>query len=199
MKIIGLTGGIGSGKSTAARFLVGLGAQVIDLDKVGNEALKKGNNAYKKAVQEFGSTILCKDGEIDRAKLGKIVFSDRAALKRLNNIVHPEIDKTVTEKTKDCLNRGIKVMVLEAAAMLDMGKEEQVDEVWVTTTPEKVVLNRLMQRSGYNEAETKARIHSQMTNKERIKKAKVVINNDGSLDTLKARVQAEWEKLLKRL
>jgi dephospho-CoA kinase len=199
MKIIGLTGGIGSGKSTAARFLAQLGAEVIDLDKVGNEALKKGKNSYKKAVREFGETILGKDGEIDRAKLGGIVFKDRKALKLLNNIVHPEIDKTVAEKTWQFRHRGIKVVVLEAAAMLEAEKAWQVDEVWVTIAPEKVVLERLKQRSGYNEVEVKARIHSQMTNEERIKRARVVINNDGTLDNLKTRIKVEWNKLLTRL
>ena len=199
MKIIGLTGGIGSGKSTVARFLAELGAEIIDLDKVGNEALKKGKTAYKKAIQEFGPTILEKNKEIDRSKLGDIVFNEPAALKRLNGIIHPEIDKTVAERTIACRRRGIKVLVLEAAAMLEAGKAWQVDELWVTIALEKTVLERLKQRSGYNQAEAKARIHSQMNNEERVKQATVVINNDGSLDELKARAKSEWDKLLKRL
>jgi len=199
MKIIGLTGGIGSGKSTAARFLVELGAEVIDLDKVGNEALKKGKKAYKKAVREFGETILDKDGEIDRTKLGRIVFNDHEALKRLNNIVHPEIDKTVADKIQKSRRRGVKVVVLEAAAMLEAKKTWQVDELWVTVAPEKTTFDRLKQKSGYNEADARARINSQMPNEERIKKAKVVIINDSTLDELKARVKAEWDKLLRRL
>jgi dephospho-CoA kinase len=199
MKIIGLTGGIGSGKSTAASLLAKLGAEIVDLDKVGNEALKKGNKAYKKAVQEFGDTILGKNGEIDRSKLGRIVFRDREALQRLNNIVHPEIDKVVAEKTKDCPHRGVKVMVLEAAAIMEADKAWQMDEMWAIIAPEKAVIERLKQRSGYYESETKARIHSQMPNEEKAKRANVVINNNGSLDNLKAQVKAEWEKLLKRL
>jgi dephospho-CoA kinase len=199
MKIIGLTGGIGSGKSTVARFLAELGAEIVDLDKVGNEALKKGETAYKKAVQEFSPIILDKNKTINRSKLGEIVFNDSDALKRLNDIVYPEIDKSVAEKTKECRRRGIKVLVLEAAAILEAGKAWQVDELWTTIAPEKTVLERLKQRSGYNEAEAKARIHSQMKNEERVKQAGVVINNDGTLDELKARVKAEWEILLKRL
>lgn len=199
MKIIGLTGGIGSGKSTAARFLVELGAEVTDLDKVGNEALQKGKKAYKEALEEFGETILDKNGEIDRAKLGKIVFKDRESLNRLNKIVHPEIDKTVAEKTKECRRRGVKLLVLEAAAMLEAEKTWQVDEIWVTIAPEKAALERLKQRPGFNEADAKARINSQMTNEERIKRAKVIINNDGTLNQLKNQVKTEWDKLLKRL
>ncbi len=199
MKIIGLTGGIGSGKSTTARFLTELGAEVIDLDRVGHEALKKGSKAYKQAVHEFGEIVLDKAGEIDRAKLGGIVFSDRETLKRLNKIVHPVIDRAVAETIKECHRRGTKVVVLEAAAMLEAEKAWQVDEIWVTVAPEKVVLERIKERSGYNEAEAKSRIRSQMTNEERIRQAKVVINTDGTLDELKARVNAEWEKLLKKL
>lgn len=199
MKIIGLTGGIGSGKSTVARLMAELGAEVVDLDKVGNQALKKGKTAYKKVLNEFGKTILDKDDEIDRSKLGKIVFNDPKALKRLNNIVHPEIDKAVAEKTKDYRRHSIKVLVLEAAAMLEARKAWQVDEIWATITPENEALKRLKKRSGFNEAEARARIHSQMTNQERIKRAGVVINNDGTLNELKAHVKAEWDKLLKRL
>jgi dephospho-CoA kinase len=199
MKVIGLTGGIGSGKSAVARFLAELGAEVIDLDKVGNEALKKGSGAYKKAIREFGASLLDNNGEIDRAKLGKIVFSDREALKRLNQIVHPEIDKMVDEKIREYRIRGVKVLVLEAAVMLEAARARQADEIWVTVAKEKTVLERLRERSGYSEEDTKARIRSQMTNEERIKQADVVINNDGTLDELKAKVKTKWEKLLKRL
>ena len=148
MKIIGLTGGIGSGKSTAARFLAELGAEVIDLDKTGNEAFKKGGGAYKKAVREFGEGIVGENGEIDRAKLGEIVFNDREALKRLNKIVHPEIDKTVDEKIREYRRQGVKVLVLEAAVMLEAARAWQADEIWVTVANEKTVLERLKERSG---------------------------------------------------
>jgi dephospho-CoA kinase len=199
VKIIGLTGGIGSGKSAAAQFLAELGAEVIDLDKVGHEVLKKGSTAYKKAVREFGEELLNDKGEIDRAKLGEIVFKDHEALKRLNKIVHPEIDKIVEEKIYEYRRGGAKVVVLEAAAMLEAKKAWQADEIWVIIAPEKNVLNRLKERSGYNTTETKARIRSQMTHNERIRRAKVVIQNDGTLNELKAKVKEEWENLLKRL
>ncbi len=199
MKIIGLTGGIGSGKSVAARFLAELGAEVIDLDKAGHEALVKGGSAYKKAVKEFGEGILKKDGEIDRSRLGEIVFKDYKALQRLNKIVHPVIDKTVAKKRREFRRKGIKVLVLEAAAMLEAEKAWQVDEIWVTTAPEKTVLERLKERSGFNEGEAKSRIDSQLANDERIRQAKVIINNDATLFELRRKVKAEWEKLLKRL
>lgn len=199
MKVIGLTGGIGSGKSTAAHFLAELGAEVIDLDKAGHEALKKGGLVYNQAVKEFGEGILDYDGEIDRTRLGRIVFKDREALERLNTIIHPAIDKVVENKVNESRRKGIKVVVLEAAAMLEAEKTWQVDEVWVTKSSKKTVLNRLKERSGYTEAEAKRRIKAQMTNAERIKQADIVINNDGTPEELKARIKAEWAKLLKRL
>jgi dephospho-CoA kinase len=199
VKIIGLAGGIGSGKSTAARLLADLGAVVIDLDKTGNEALKKGGGAYQKAVREFGEGIVGENGEINRAKLSEIVFNDREALKQLNKIVHPEIDKTVDKKIREYRRQGVKVLVLEAAVMFEAARAWQADEIWVTVANEKTVLERLIGRSGFSEEDAKARIRSQMTNEERIKLADVVINNDGTLDELKAKVKAEWERLLKRL
>jgi dephospho-CoA kinase len=199
VKVIGLTGGIGSGKSTAARFLAELGAVVIDLDKVGHDALKKDSGAYQQVANEFGKDILFANGEIDRARLGKIVFNNPDALKRLNQIMHPAIDSEVKKITRDSRKKGIRVVVLEAAAMLEADKAWQVDEIWVTTASEKTVLNRLKERSGYAEAEAKARIHAQLTNKERIRQADVVINTDCTLDELKVRLEAEWEKLRGRI
>ena len=199
MKIIGLTGGIGSGKSTVAQFLKALGAVVMDLDKVGHDVLIKGSGAYKQVLREFGKDILSASGEIDRARLGKIVFNNPDALKRLNKIVHPAIDKTIEKEIEEYRRKGIKVVFLEAAAMLEADKARQVDEIWVTTAPESTVLKRIKDRSGYTEEEAKPRIHAQLTNKERIKKANVVIDTDCTLEELKARVAGEWEKLLKRL
>lgn len=198
MIIIGLTGGIGSGKSAVAHFLAEFGAEVIDLDKVGHDVLSKKGNAYKKTVQEFGEETLNKDGEIDRTKLGTIVFKNPAALKKLNKFVHPEIDKIVVKKIKDLRKTDVRVVVLEAAVMQEAAKTKQADEIWVTIAPEETVLGRLKERSVFSEGDVKARIKSQMTNEERIKKADVVIVNDGTLDELKAKVRAEWEKLLKR-
>lgn len=199
MKVIGLTGGIGTGKSTVARFLAELGAEVVDLDMVGHEVLKKGGRAYKSVFKEFGEGILKPDGEINRSRLGKIVFNNHEALNRLNRIVHPEIDKIVAQKVNESRRKGMKVMVLEAAAMLEAERTWQVDEIWVITAAEKSILERLKARPEYSEVEIKNRIKSQMTNEERLNQANIVINNDGTSDELKEKVKAEWEKLLDRL
>ncbi len=199
MKIIGLTGGIGSGKSTAAQFLKALGAAVIDLDKVGHEVYKKGGGVYPQLLNAFGEGILAADGEIDRTRLGKIVFGSPEALKRLNSIVHPAIDKIVDKATGENRRKGVEVMVLEAAAMLEAERAWQVDEIWVIAAPETAVIQRIKGRSNYNEEVARERIKSQMTNGERFKKANVVIMNDGTPEALKEKVKVEWDNLLKRL
>lgn len=199
MKVIGLTGGIGSGKSTVAQFLVELGAVVLDVDKLGHEALKPGNEAWEQVVNAFGKDILTTDDEIDRAKLGKIVFNNREALLRLNQIIHPIIDNMIEVKLEDYRRQGVKVVVMEAAAMLEAGKTSQVDEVWTTIAPESVVLQRLSRRTGYSEEESKARIRAQLSAEERMKHADVVIDTDCSLDELKVRVVVEWRRLQARL
>jgi len=198
VRIIGLTGGIGSGKSTVAGFMADLGAVVVDLDKVGHEVLRSGGLVYKRVIREFGEGILDAKGEIDRARLGELVFRDPAALARLNEITHPAIDKVIEQNIEDYRSKGVKVLVFEAAAVLEAGKAAQFDELWVTTAPETTVLERLSRRSGYSEAESRARLRSQMTGAERVKHADVVIDTDCSLDELRARVEKEWEKLMAR-
>ena len=198
MKVIGLTGGIGSGKSTAAYFLAGLGAIVMDLDKVGHEVLKTEGEVRERLVSEFGNRILT-DGDIDRDKLGGIVFNDREALRRLNRIIHPAIDRAVRVQLDEYRRQGVEVVVLEAAAMVEAGGHAQADEIWVTAAPESAVLKRLSERSGYSEEKSKARIRSQIANEERNKHADVVIDTDCSLDELKDRVAEEWQKMLARL
>jgi dephospho-CoA kinase len=199
MKIIGLTGGIGSGKSTAARFLAELGAAVVDLDKIGHEALEPQGQAWRQVVGAFGQGILAPGGEIDRAKLGDIVFNDPAALLRLNSIIHPVIDRIVADKIRDYRRRGAKVVVLEAAAMLEAGKTLQAEEIWVTVAPEATVLDRLGNRPGYTPETSQARMSAQLSNEERVNKADIIIDTDCTLDELKKRVEAEWNKLLRRI
>jgi dephospho-CoA kinase len=198
MKVIGLTGGIGSGKSTVAGYLAQLGAAVIELDKVGHEVLRAGSGAFKQVVKEFGREIVDGVGEIDRSRLAAIVFKDRDALARLNRITHPAIDKVLLARIDAYRRQGKKAVVLEAAAMLEAGKAAQADEIWVTAAPEPEILKRLRERSGYTDEEAKARIRAQFSDKERVKRADVVIDTEGTLAEVKARVVTEWVKLMER-
>jgi dephospho-CoA kinase len=198
MKVIGLTGGIGSGKSTVAKFMAELGATILELDKVGHQAMKSGSDVWRRLVDEFGEAIIAADGEIDRSRLGNIVFNDSSTLERLSNIIHPEIDKIIAVKLDEYRRRGIDYIVLEAAARLDTDRSSQVDEIWTTVAPDDVVLKRLADRSRFSEEETRARIRAQLPDEERIKQADVVIDTDCSLDELRDRVVKAWKKMQAR-
>jgi len=204
MKVIGLTGGIGSGKSTVSRFLKELGAVVIDADKVGHEAFKPDTETWREVVAAFGQEILTTGGEIDRQKLGNIVFGDSQALARLNQIVHPRIYDLVKARIEDYRRRGVKVVVLELPLLVEVplalkaGQptlSDELDEVWVTVAPESTVLKRLEEKMGLSEAEARARIRSQLASEERVKHADVVIDTDCRLDELKTKVEKLWRRL----
>jgi len=198
MKVIGLTGGIGSGKSTVARFMAELGAVVIELDKVGHEAMKSSSKTWQRLVDEFGSDIITTDGEIDRARLGEIVFNDSNSLRQLNDIIHPEIDKIINARLDENRRKRIDYVVLEAAARLDTDRSSQLDELWVTVAPNEVVMKRLSERSGFSEQESRARIESQISSEERVKRADVVIDTNCSLEDLKNRVGLAWKEMQSR-
>jgi dephospho-CoA kinase len=204
MKVIGLTGGIASGKSTVAQFLKELGAVVIDTDKVGHEAFEPNTQSWREVMDAFGQEVLTPDGQVDRQKLGQIVFSDPQALNRLNQIVHPRIYELAKARLEDYRRRGVKVVVLEMPLLVEVPLSmktgqptlsDEVDEVWVTVAPEAVVLERLKDKTGHTEAHSRARIRSQLPSEERLKHADVVIDTDCSLDELKNRVVRLWEGL----
>ena len=193
MKVIGLTGGIGSGKSMVSQYLQELGAVLIDADKVGHEAYQPGTDTWRQLVAAFGEQILAPDNSIDRKKLGGIVFSNPESLARLNQIVHPRMYEMMKAQIDEYRRQGVKVVVLEAAILLEAGWNQLVDEVWITVAPESIVVERTRERTGLPEEQIVARIRSQMSSEERAKHADVVINNDGSLDELKAKVKELWE------
>ena len=195
MKIIGLTGGIGSGKSTVSQFLAELGAVILDADKVGHEAFKPNTEAWHEVVAAFGRQILAPSGEVDRKKLGEMVFSNPEALSRLNQIMHPRMYDMMKAQIEEYRRQGVEVIVLEAAILIEANWLSLVDEVWATVAPEAMVLERIKKQRGLEEAQTLARIRSQLSSEERVKHADVVINNDGELDEVKAKVKELWERL----
>ena len=194
MKIIGLTGGIGSGKSTVSQFLAELGALIIDADKIGHEVFKPGTEAWRKVVSAFGKRILADDGAIDRKKLSTIVFGNPEARTRLNEIMHPQIYEAIKAQLEEYRRKGVGVVVLEASLLIEAGWASTVDELWVTTAPEATVLKRLKERGGLSEAESQARIRSQLSSNERLKYANVVIDTDCDLEELGAKVKELWQK-----
>jgi len=194
MKVIGLSGGIGSGKSTVSQLLVGLGAVIIDSDKVGHEVFKPGTEAWREVVDAFGRQVLKADGEIDRNKLGKIVFDSSESRTLLNQIMHPRMYELVKAQLEDYRQQGVGVAVVEAPLLVEAGWASLVDEVWVTVAPESTVVKRMKGRSGLSEAETLARIRSQLSSEERVRHADLVIDTDCSLDELKAKVKELWKR-----
>ena len=199
MKVIGLTGGISSGKSTVLQFLAELGAVIINADDVGHEAFKPGTKLWQSVVAIFGKQIVTPDGEINREELGTIVFSNPEALARLNRIMHPRMRDMVKARLQEYRRQGASAVVLEVPLLLEAGWTSLVDEVWVTTAPEAKVLKRLRERTGLSENESMARLRSQLPNEERLKHADVIIDTDCSLGELKAKVKALWQELKSRI
>lgn len=194
MKVIGLTGGIGSGKSTVSNFLAELGVVIIDADKIGHQVLETDSEARRQVVAAFGRQIVTPDVEIERKNLGRMVFKSPEALSRLNRIMHPRIHNKVKTQLEHYRQQGANVVVVEAPLLIEVGWTSLVDEVWVTTAFRATVLKRLEQ-VGLSRAESLARIRSQLPDKERVKRANVVINTDCSLDELKAKVSQLRQKL----
>jgi dephospho-CoA kinase len=198
MKVIGLTGGIGSGKSTVSRFLAELGAVILDVDRVGHEAFKPDTEIWREVVTAFGRQILTPCRDIDREKLGEIVFGNPESLARLNQIMHPRMYEIVTAQLDDYRRQGMDVVVLEAPLLIEAGWTSSVDEVWVTVASEATVLSRLEEQKGLSRQEALARIHSQLSSEERIGHADVVIDTDCDLDELRTRLGELWRELQRR-
>ena len=195
MKVIGLTGGIASGKSTVTQFLSELGAVIVDADKAGHEAFKPDTELWQEVVAAFGRQILTPTGDIDRKKLGEIVFGNPKSLSRLNQIMHPRMYEMVKAQLEEYRRQQVKVVVLEAPLLLEANWTSLVDEVWVTVASEPTILKRLKERMGLSEAQSLARIYSQLSSAERVKHANVVINTDCSLDELKLKAAELWKRL----
>ena len=192
--VIGLTGSIGTGKSETARQLEALGASIISADQVGHEAYTPNTEAWEQVVAAFGDDILQDDGEIDRRKLGAVVFSDPGQLEKLNQIMHPRMARMVADKIEELRDQGVEVVVVEAALLFEAGWDSLVEEVWVTDSTEQVVIERLKQRNGMSEEEARKRISSQMGRTERLERSDYVIENSGDMPTLGNTIKELWNR-----
>jgi dephospho-CoA kinase len=197
--IIGLTGGIASGKSTAAKYLERRGAYVIDADRLGHRAYEPGTAAFDAVVKAFGAEVVGGDGRIDRKVLGGKVFGDPEALARLTDIVWPEIRRLATLETAAARHEDpARVIVLEAAVLLEAGWDRTVDEVWAVIVEPEVAMARATARDGVDRETVQRRMDAQMSNAERIARADVVIDNSGSEAALEAQLDEAWRGLLER-
>ncbi len=199
MYVIGLTGGIGSGKSTVAKTLEEQGAKILSADVIGHEVYNPGRPAWQEIVNEFGHEVVAGDGTIDRKKLGAIVFSDPKHLAALNSIVHPRMKGMMRERLASLARQGVKIAVLEAALLFEAKWDDLADEVWVTVVPPKVAAKRTSERSGLPEEQVLERIRSQLSNAERKRKAHVVIDTDCDIEGTTQQALDAWAKLTARL
>ena len=190
MIVIGLTGGIGTGKSEVARILEEIGAYIIDADRLGHSAYLPHSEIWEEVVKEFGDGVLLPDEEIDRKKLGSIVFNDPVQLAKLNEIMHPRMGKMVANLIEGA---DAEVVVVEAALLLEAGWDALVDEVWCTGASEDIVVDRLEARNGLNKEEAQKRIKAQMSVDERKSRSQVMIENNGDLAQLTAVIEQIWE------
>ena len=198
MLTIGLTGGIGTGKSTVAAMLTTLGAETVDADGFGRRAYQANTSAYDEVVRVFGQEVVSADGEIDRRRLGEIVFADRWKLAALTGIVWPEIRVALQHHITGMAARdGTPALVVEAAVLLEAGWDDLCDEVWVVTSPEDDVLERLHSHRGITRDIARARMRAQMSPAERERRADVMIPNDGSLEALKRTLTRVWNDRVK--
>ncbi len=197
MLVIGLTGGIGTGKSEVTRMLEALGAAVINADQVGHEAYRPDSESWKEVVKTFGEQILRPDRDIDRQKLGAIVFADSDQLSKLNQIMHPRMARIVSDQLESLRGQGTIVVVVEAALLFEAGWDSPVDEVWATDSPVETVIERLQARNGMSAEEVLKRIDSQMDRTERLARSQVVLDNSGSVTSLESAVSSIWESRVK--
>lgn len=193
---IGLTGNIATGKTTVGRMLVELGAELIDADRVAHSVMVPGGPAYAAVVRAFGPEILTPEGDIDRAQLGDIVFSDPAALARLEALVHPP---TLAEIERRVAASDAPVVVVEAIKLLESGTAGAYDAIWVATCSYDTQLARLVENRGMRPAEARRRIAAQPPPAEKIARADVVIDTDVPLAQTRAQVTAAWRRIHRRI
>lgn len=181
MHIIGLTGGIASGKSTVSKMLQDLGACIIDADKIARQIVEPGQPALSEIQAAFGRGVLLSDGTLDRKKLGEIVFNNQTARQRLNAITHARIKLEIDEAVEKAAAAGYNIVVLDVPLLLEVGWQHLTDTVWVVYIDRETQVARLMERDGLTSMEAMARIQSQMSLDDKKAYADTVINNSGSL------------------
>lgn len=195
-KVICLTGGLASGKSTAARFLKEQGAHVIDADVLGHRAYDPGTRSHALVVAAFGADVLAADGRIDRKVLGGKVFGKPEQLKRLTDIVWPEIRRLAeSEIAEISAASSERIIVLEAAVLFEAGWDDVGDEVWVNSVDRAVAIARAMTRDNIPQAAIESRLDAQWSNEQRKARADVVIDNNGTTQEMLEQLQAQWLRL----
>lgn len=199
MIIIGLTGNIAVGKSTVSSMLRKLGAVIIDADQTARAVVAKGMPALREIVEYFGDEYIMPDGELNRPKLAETIFSSPEMRCRLNSIIHPYIKKDILSQIERYKKEnGDKIIVIDAALLIEVGWTDIVDEIWLVTLPKELQIERLMNRNNLNKEQAERRILSQMDQGEKEKYATWVIDNSRSLNETWIQVKMLWDKIYSR-
>ena len=197
MKIIGLTGGIGSGKTSVAAKLRALGARVFDADEAAKNAVLPGTEGFFKVIETFGHQIIDADGKLNRMALAEIVFNDKESLKRLEEIIHSYVWQETDKFLNACREAGERAVILDIPLLIECGWHQKVDEVWLVALSVEKQIMRTMERSGMTAEAVQARIAAQMPLEEKKKYATLIIDNSGSWEETEKQVIAAWEKAVK--
>ncbi|MFD5018327.1 dephospho-CoA kinase [Paenibacillus sp. NPDC058367] len=194
--IIGLTGGIASGKSTVSALLVSKGARLVDADVIAREVMLPGHEVLAAAVKQFGSKILSPDGTLNRGKLGDIVFQDPAALQALNNLTHPAIRREIKERMNSMEEEDPKKLtIVDIPLLFESGLENMFHEILVVYVPREVQIARLMERNGLSLEQAEARLNAQLDIETKRNKADYIIDNSGELAHTEQQVAVLWDRL----
>ncbi len=199
MKVIGLTGGIASGKSFVASILESCGAVVVDADLLAREVVAPGGPAYRAIVETFGAKVVQKDGALDRKALGRIVFADAAARKVLEEITHPAIAERAAARIERERLRGAPVVFYMVPLLIEAGLTSMVDEIWLVSVARDVQIERLMKRDAIAKEEALRKLAAQMPLNEKAAYADVIIDNSGLPEETTLCVKNEWQRLQERL
>lgn len=194
MIIIGLTGGIGSGKSTVSDILKEQGIPVVDGDRIAREVVEPHRPAYDEVVRVFGTEVLQRDGTLNRKRIGEIVFSDPEKLSVLNSITHKEIYRVILERLESLKETGTALVFLDVALLFETGFDQLTDRVWVVDAPDAVRVERIQKRDGLREEEILKRIQSQMSREMRNTKGDLVLDNSKGREELKAQILQELKQ-----
>ncbi|ADU31453.1 dephospho-CoA kinase [Evansella cellulosilytica] len=198
--IIGLTGGIATGKSTVSLMLKEKGFPIVDADQIAKEAVMPKREAYIKIVETFGEGILLHDTSIDRKKLGSIIFKDEGKRKALNDIVHPVVRRKMKEETNMYKKNGYKTVILDIPLLIESNLLSLVEKVLLVYVPQTIQLRRLMTRDSSTEKEALSRIHAQIPIDEKKKYANAIIYNDGTFEDTKKQLNElihRWQLICK--
>lgn len=199
MLVVGLTGGIGSGKSEVARRLAARGAVVVDADAIAREVVAPGTPGLAQVVEAFGAEVLAADGSLDRERLAATVFGDDEQRKRLNAIVHPLVGAAMVRRTEEAAARDpLAVVVNDVPLLVEGGLSDRYDVVVVVDCAEETQLRRLVEQRGMTEADARARMAVQVSRDQRLAVADIVISNDGDLAELDRQVEQAWADLADR-